>query len=98
MSSSKRIDMYRDFAAAVYLSGCPPISKVFVWYVLNLVSPAEHGHQQESTSPTPSQTTHFTLTQGKGVELNQREGRGATLNSSQSWVENTNMIDCISIL
>jgi hypothetical protein len=33
---------------------------------------------------------------GGGGEFNQREGyRG---NSSQSWVENTNMIDCISSL
>ncbi len=33
---------------------------------------------------------------GEGVELNQRESyRG---NSSQSWVENTNMTDCISSL
>ncbi len=33
---------------------------------------------------------------GEGGELNQREGYRD--NSSQSWVENTNMTDCISSL
>jgi hypothetical protein len=31
-----------------------------------------------------------------GAELNQREGESG--NSSQSWVENTNVTDCISSL
>ncbi len=51
-------------------------------------------------TPTPSQPhtvcIYCTLTQGGGGELNQREGyRG---NSSQTWVKNTNMTDCISSL
>jgi hypothetical protein len=33
---------------------------------------------------------------GEGEELNQREGRRG--NSSQSWVENTNITDSISIV
>ncbi len=41
-------------------------------------------------------TVYLFIQEGGGEELNQREGyRG---NSSQSWVENTNMTDCISSL
>jgi hypothetical protein len=36
----------------------------------------------------------FTQGRGEGGELNQREGERG--NSSQSWVENTNMTDYIS--
>jgi hypothetical protein len=41
---------------------------------------------------------NYLFTQGReeGGELNQREGERG--NSSQSWVENTNMNDCISSL
>ncbi len=48
---------------------------------------------------TPPLTHCLRVYTGKGGErgeLNQREGKGG--NSSQSWVENTNMIDCISSL
>jgi hypothetical protein len=38
----------------------------------------------------------YLFTQGRGGEVNQREGYWG--NSSQSWVENTNMSDCISSL
>ncbi len=60
---------------------------------------------QDPTPPAPPPTTlpHTvficcTLTQGRGWggELNQREGKMG--NSSQSWDENTNMIDFISTL
>jgi hypothetical protein len=44
-----------------------------------------------------SDTLQFTYShRGEGGELNQREGERG--NSSQGWVENTNMTDCISML
>jgi hypothetical protein len=48
---------------------------------------------------TPHTCTQYTYSHwegGEGGELNQREGEGN--NSSQIWVENTNMTDCISSL
>jgi hypothetical protein len=55
---------------------------------------------QNPIPPSPLHTiyvfTVYNIHTGKGGELNQREGwRG---NSSQSWVENTNMTVYISIL
>jgi hypothetical protein len=41
-------------------------------------------------------STVYLFTQGRRGELNHREGQRG--NSSQSWVENTNMTDCISSL
>jgi hypothetical protein len=77
MSSSKKIDFWRDFAAVVYLSEAqdpiPPLHTVYMYAVYL-----------------------FTQGTGEGGELNQREGERG--NGSQSWVENTNMIDCISSL
>jgi hypothetical protein len=43
-----------------------------------------------------TQYTYSVYTQGRGGELHQREEERG--NSSQSWVENTNMNDCISSL
>ncbi len=58
--------------------------------------------QHNSTLPPPTSSQPHTVCIymyfdfGKGGEANQREGKKG--NSSQSWVENTNMIDCISSL
>jgi hypothetical protein len=41
-------------------------------------------------------TIYLSHMEGREGELNQREGERG--NSSQSWVENTNMADCISSL
>jgi hypothetical protein len=71
MSSSRKIDLYRDFAAGVYLSEGP-----------------------EPHTPPPQTYSH--REGGEGGELNQRVGKKG--NSSQSWVENNNMTDCISSL
>ncbi len=58
----------------------------------------------EPRTHTPPLLTHcirtqvflFTHGRGEGGELNQREGERG--NSSQSWVENSNMTDSISSL
>jgi hypothetical protein len=72
MSLFKKYDLYRDFAAGVYLSEAPPPN-----YTLYIVM-YTYSHREG------------------GEELNQREGyRG---NSSQSWVDNTNMTDCIVLV
>jgi hypothetical protein len=44
----------------------------------------------------PPLPLHTVFTQERWGELNLREGESG--NSSQSWVENTNMTDCISSL
>jgi hypothetical protein len=92
MPSSKKIGLYRHFAAGAYLSEAqnpkPPL-------------PLKHCIRVYS----------ILIHRGKGGELNQREGKGwgrftknvklregERGNSSQSWVENTNMTDCISSL
>jgi hypothetical protein len=52
--------------------------------------------------PPPSHTLsvytvlYFEFGKGGGRQVNQKEGERS--NSSQSWVENTNMTDCISNL
>ena len=59
----------------------------------------------EAQNPMPPSHLHtvyvntvylFTQGRGGGGELNQREGKMG--NSSQNWIKNTNMIDCISSL
>ncbi len=79
MSSTKKFDLYRDFAAGFYL------------YAV-----------QNPTPPPP--VTHcirvysiliHTGKRGRG-ELNQKKRLEG--HNSQSWVENTNMTDCISSL
>jgi hypothetical protein len=73
----RKIDLYRDFAAGVYLS------------------------EAQNPMPSPHNYTLYTCMiyhtysheGGGGRELNQREGESG--NSSQSWVENTNITDCI---
>ncbi len=71
-----------DFAAGVYLS-----------------------EAQNPEPQTPPPYTLYTCTvydiliptgKGGGRELNQREGKRGI--SSQSWIENSNMTDCISSL
>jgi hypothetical protein len=49
-----------------------------------------------SSSETIDLCTYSHMEGGEGGELNQREGERG--NSSQSWVENTNMTVCISSL
>ncbi len=74
MSSSKKIDLQRDFAAGVYLSDTPlppPLYTVFVHVLI---------HTEK----------------GEGRYGPERRLEGG--NSSQSWVENTKMTDCISSL
>ncbi len=67
MLSSKTIELYKDFAAGVYLSEAPlPFlgfclgwSSNFVgteYGQIQSVTPAEYGLQQDSTPPTPSHT------------------------------------------
>ncbi len=66
---------------------------------------AAGGYLSETQNPIPPPLLHtayeyivylFTQGEGGGGELNQRDGyRG---DSSQSWVENTNLTDCISSL
>jgi hypothetical protein len=56
---------------------------------------------RRSYYPVPSPPLHTVLytylhTDGEWGRANQREGKSG--NSSQSWVENTNMTDCISSL
>jgi hypothetical protein len=78
----KKIYLQGDFAAGIYLSEA----------------------QNPITPPPPLHTTHCIRVSSKlihtgrggGERLNQREG--AKGNSSQSWVENTYMTDCISSL
>ncbi len=108
MSLPKKIDLLRDFAAGVYLSEAPSPSR-FVWggkailQVLYLVrhrglNPAEYGLQHNSTPPPSQPHTVCTVRcLWEGVE----GGRGELLRSgysSQSWVETTNITDCISRL
>ncbi len=65
--------------------------KVALWQMFICLRPPP----PQFNIPHPLPATLCTLTQGggRGKELNQREG-----NSSQSWVENTIMTDCISSL
>jgi hypothetical protein len=57
-------------------------------------------HHPPPPSHTLSVYTHYTVLDtgkgGRGGDVNQREGLRD--NSSQSWVENTNMTDCLSSL
>ncbi len=73
-------NLYRDFAAGVYLSEA------------QISIP----HNPPYTLYSCIQYTYSHREGGKGGEFNQREGERD--NSSQNWVENTNMIDCISSL
>jgi hypothetical protein len=68
-----------------------------VKHLQNMVS----NRNQHPPPPTPSQPhtvcIYCTFTQGRRVgELNKKEGKRG--NNSQSWVEKTNMTDCISSL
>jgi hypothetical protein len=44
-------------------------------------------------TPSPPPPLHTVMYMGVGGDLNQREGEIEKSNSSQSWVENTNMTD-----
>jgi hypothetical protein len=110
---SKKIDLERDFATGDYLSESPPLLVFCLGWCSNFVG-SESGQKQNMVynttqrPPLPSSHTlsvsvykcrYCTLTLGRGGgvgEVNHREGlRGS---SSQSWVENTNMTECISSL
>jgi hypothetical protein len=77
MSSFKKTYLKRDFAAGGYLS------------------------EDQNPYPPPPPLTHHTCIhhtyshRGMGGELNQKEGKSGNRgeNSSQSWVENTNMTE-----
>jgi hypothetical protein len=80
MSSSKNVDLWREFAAGVYRL------------------------RHRTPHPPPPYTPYTCIflysilihTGRGGGDLNHREGEMG--NSSQMWVENTNLTDCISIL
>jgi hypothetical protein len=82
-SSSKKIDLKRDFAAGIYLSEVqnppPPPARCTVY-----------------NTRTCMQYTYSHIEEWGGGELNQREVEKG--NRSQRCVENTNMTDCISCL
>jgi hypothetical protein len=85
MSSPKKIDLKRDFAAGVYLSEVQnPITPLLPFTHCIRV------FRIQFLFPCTGDGG------GGGRELNQRKGDRA--NSSQSWVENTNMTDCLSSL
>jgi hypothetical protein len=78
MSSSIKIELWRDIAAGVYLS------------------------EAQKTCPSPLYTLYkciqyvYLFIEGRGESWTREKVRGG--NSSQSWVENTNMTDCICSL
>ncbi len=79
MSSSKKIDLSRDFPAGVYLS---------------------EAHNPIPPPPLHTVCIHTGMGVGGGGELNQRKGGDGQEGEYrlQSWLENTNMTDCISSL
>jgi hypothetical protein len=78
MSSSKKIDLRRDFAAGVYLSEAQnPLSPPHTLYTVN------------------SKLIHTGKGRGGRVEPERRLDWDQL---TKSWVENTNMTDCISSL
>ena len=103
----------RGFAAVVYLSEAPPLLGFCLGWSSNFVENASGqiksvkllqnmvSNRTQHPPPPPNHTLSvysvlWHREGGRGGGLNQRESwRG---NSSQSWVENTNMTDCISSL
>ncbi len=65
---------------------------------IDLFAGGDYMSEAQNPIHTVYKCTIYLSTQRRGErgELNKREGKG--VNSSQSWVENTKMADCISSL